>query len=257
MIFPPFIFSDFDGTLTEKGDITKNFFEVLEFCYKKGIHFVIVSGRPAGWGAFLLSHYSLEYCLMEGGSVFLWKTSRQGGIKTKVLVEEEKVLSLFQERLREYRKKYDLKESEDNPYRLVDWACEIPKDPNLLKLLLEEAKKEKYLAVTRSNVHLNFCVPNITKYEGIKEFLKEISPETPATSCLFFGDSLNDVSVFASEMPSIGVSNCRGILSECPKKENWPSYVLIGQEREEINGVLDVLRGKNFPIFGNGSFFKK
>ena len=64
-------FSDFDGTLTLDGHLTREFFDVVDFIKKHGHELVIVSGRSLSWGHFFLTHFPFNACIMEGGGVIL------------------------------------------------------------------------------------------------------------------------------------------------------------------------------------------
>src|SRR5690606_33442866 len=84
-------FSDFDGTLTVKGSgLTPEFFEIIQLINKNNHELVIVSGRSLSWGHFLLTHFPMKACIMEGGGVITYK-DKDGEIQNEPLVSEEEL----------------------------------------------------------------------------------------------------------------------------------------------------------------------
>ena len=80
---PRLVFSDFDGTLTQKGSIQKELFSIFELLQKKQIPIIIVTGRSYSWGQFLKSHFPFEAIIAEGGGVII-----REDLKYEVMVED-------------------------------------------------------------------------------------------------------------------------------------------------------------------------
>ena len=92
-MIPKVIFSDFDGTLTINGELGSHFFQLLCFLDKWQSDFVIVSGRSLSWGHFLLTHFPLNLCIMEGGGVIVRK-GKEGILVEEILVPESALIQL-------------------------------------------------------------------------------------------------------------------------------------------------------------------
>lgn len=69
------IFSDFDGTLTSDGELGA-VFDILKSISVNESELVIVSGRSLSWGHFLLTHFPLNFVIMEGGGVIIYKDEK-------------------------------------------------------------------------------------------------------------------------------------------------------------------------------------
>lgn len=223
------IFSDFDGTLTDQGLLGSSFIELLDSLKAKNVPLIIVSGRSAAWGQFLMTHFDLDCVVMEGGGVILTKSN--GLIKYKVLVENEELDRLH----KVYQDLLQMKgviSSADNLGRLTDRALEAEKMKNDNVDKITSYLDSKNVNHSRSNVHLNIWCGEVSKANAIKLILEE--RHISETACCYFGDSLNDQSVFEYMTHTIGVSNISKVLSQMNHK---PKLVLKGSDNEEIYGV--------------------
>lgn len=117
-------FSDFDGTLTINGELTRDFFEIIDFIHKHEHELVIVSGRSLSWGHFFLTHFPLKACIMEGGGVIVYRNER-GEIVEEPLVSNEELEKLrsFTSKLKHHYPHIPL--SADSFGRLTDRAIEF------------------------------------------------------------------------------------------------------------------------------------
>lgn len=239
---PKIIFSDFDGTLTHGHKIVPETLEVFSFCEEKNIPFVIVTGRSKSWAHFLLSHISsLEYVISEGGGVLSSVSQSATGRKIfdETLVGDIDIrrLQAMTEKLLDEFPETEL--SADSFGRQTDRAIELEwlnADLKRFEKIKEFLRKEN-INFSTSNVHLNFWCGDISKANAIKTFLKQKMRIAPKET-LFFGDSLNDESVF-KEFPSVGVSNISEVESQLVFR---PGTVLLGEENEGPYGVIHYLK---------------
>ena len=79
-------------------------------------------------------------------------------------------------------------------------------------------------------------------------------PEVSLDDCLYFGDALNDQSVFKRMKHTVGVSNISRYLDRMVHR---PEVILAGEENYSIKGVYNFL--KSLKIVGysfNHCFFQ-
>lgn len=233
------IFSDFDGTLTYKHELGAIFFDILKIIDSVNSELVIVSGRSISWGHFLLTHFPVNYVIMEGGGVILQKDENRI-ISEHLLINKKKIEQLEDVTKRLMKKYPNTKLSEDSFGRKTDRAIEFPEmSEEDLQNAIKFLDAEEEVNYSKSNVHLNFWVGNISKYDAVMDFLKYFMSDNRAEDCIYFGDAKNDESMFEKFPESVGVSNISKIIDELEFK---PSIVLKGKENEGAFGVLNHLK---------------
>lgn len=227
------IFSDFDGTLTHNGHLGAVFFDILNLIEANQAKLIIVSGRSLSWGHFFLSHFPIKTVIMEGGGVIISK-SEDGIISEKLLIDQktvDRLEALTQKLLSEVPETIL---SADSFGRKTDRAIEF-KDMKRedVEKVVDFFKREK-ISYSQSNVHINFWLGDISKSNGVTEFLKSEADTNP-DEMIFYGDAMNDESIFKDFKHSVGVSNISEILDKLTHK---PKVILEGAENEGVNGVL-------------------
>lgn len=232
-------FSDFDGTLTMEGrELTRDFFDIMDDVSGLGHELVIVSGRSLSWGHFFLTHFPLKACIMEGGGVILY-LDEQGEIAQAPLISQKEIdrLANFTTNLKHHFPGIPM--SADSYGRLTDRAIEFHlMDPEWEKEVVDFMDQHQ-IHFSKSNVHINFWAGEISKYLGVKKFLKEFRPHQKEEECWFFGDAPNDQSMFEFFHNSIGVSNIKHCLD---KLTHPPRIILEGEENAGPKGVLNTIR---------------
>ncbi|HXH76467.1 MAG TPA: HAD-IIB family hydrolase [Bacteriovoracaceae bacterium] len=231
-------FSDFDGTLTIDGELTRDFFEVIDYLKKDGHELVIVSGRSLSWGHFFLTHFPLKACIMEGGGVILYRDEK-GEIAQEPLVSKQELTALadFTTLLVHHYPHVPL--SADSFGRLSDRAIEFHlMEEKWIDEVMEFMTKHQ-INSSKSNVHINFWKGEISKYLGVKYFLENYRPKSKLNDCWFFGDAPNDESMFELFHNSVGVSNIKHCLNRLKFK---PRIILHGDENIGPKGVLSYIK---------------
>lgn len=237
------VFSDFDGTLTDgKGRMSPLFFDLLNLIESNNSKLVIVSGRSVSWGHFLLTHFPLDYAIMEGGGVILSRkmVNNINVIKEEYLVSKEELKSLddLENDLKE--KIDDCPVSKDSWGRKSDRALEIHTvEDDKKKAEIEEYIQKSGANFSVSNVHLNYWFGDISKYKAIDFFAKNYMKTLDLDECTYFGDALNDQSVFKDLSKTIGVSNIKKYLKVMKYK---PKEILEGDHNIGIDGVFNYLK---------------
>ena len=85
---------------------------------------------------------------------------------------------------------------------------------------------------------MNFWVGDISKKNSVEYYLENYSTHNK-DECIYFGDSLNDQSVFSWMENSVGVSNISRVLQVLKHK---PATILQGNNNKEIHGVKNYLK---------------
>lgn len=231
------VFSDFDGTLTSGEDLTTKFFDVLNLLGSKEIPLVIVTGRSKSWAHFFLTHFSyLKYVISEGGGMISFVGDR-GLIVDHPLasVEEIERLDQFAEYLMSNIS--DIELSVDTFGRHTDRAIDLQYINDENEGLITGMMKKEGINYSISSVQINFWCGDISKYNGVKKFLAEYI-RIPEEKCIYFGDALNDQSMFENFPSTVGVSNIKKILNHLEFK---PKEILKGEGNEGVQGVYNYL----------------
>ncbi len=231
------VFSDFDGTLTYKEGLGPIFFDIISLLESKKTPLVIVTGRSLSWGHFLLTHFPfLTDVIVEGGGAIVTRNGKF--ITEECLISKEEV-----KRLADFCKDFEVKFpnvplSVDSFGRKTDRAIELHdlQDGTLFHHI-EDFLREKSINFSTSNVHLNFWCGEVSKYKAVTHFLK--LKKTEASDCVFFGDSLNDQTMFKSFKNSVGVANIKAVIDRLEYK---PATILTGDENVGPWGVLNYLK---------------
>jgi HAD superfamily hydrolase (TIGR01484 family) len=236
------ILSDFDGTLTLDKRLGPKIFNIFDLINKNNSELVVVSGRSISWGHFMLTHFPMNTAIMEGGGVILLKDN-DGNIIEDILITPEEMLSLDEVTVNLMNRFPDCELSKDSFGRKTDRAIEfLGKDEKMI----DEIKLffvEQNVSFNQSDVHINFWIGDQTKYKAVEKFLARYRKNYGLDDCLYFGDSLNDESMFANMAHSVGVSNIESVLA---KLENKPKVVLEGKENAGPDGVLNYLKKNVF-----------
>ncbi len=231
------IFSDFDGTLTYKESLSPIFFDVLSLLESKKTPLVIVTGRSLSWGHFLLTHFPfLTDVIVEGGGAIV---SRNGKfISEECLIEASEVKRLA-DFCNDFTAKFPtIPLSVDSFGRKTDRAIELHdlQDGVLFKHI-EEFLHDQNINFSTSNVHLNFWCGEMSKYKAVQHFLK--LKGLNSDDGVFFGDSLNDQTMFKSFKNSVGVANISAVIDRLEFK---PTTILTGEDNVGPWGVLNYLK---------------
>lgn len=232
------VFSDFDGTLTNNGKLGAVFFDVLELVEKNNSELIIVSGRSISWGHFFVTHFPIKHVLMEGGGVLVYK-SKDGIIHEENLVDDETIAALDAVTQELIDKFPNCIMSLDSFGRRTDRAIEFAQMKKEDVEAVESFLHKKGVNFSRSNVHINFWMGDISKRNGVEYFLKNYVPHIGHDECIFYGDAANDESMFEFFPNTVGVSNIMEVLDQLQYK---PSIVLEGKDNAGIFGVHNHLR---------------
>ncbi|EQC47237.1 HAD family hydrolase [Bacteriovorax sp. Seq25_V] len=236
---PKIVFSDFDGTLTDHTEFSGKFLTILEMLKEYNTPLVIVTGRSLSWAHFFLTHFSdLPYVISEGGGVLSYRDKRG------MIVDEYQVPVSDLEWLENFSKELlgrfeGLKLSADSIGRKSDRAIELcDLEDVVVRTEIKKLMDDQNINYSTSNVHLNFWCGDISKYKAVRSLLDKFYPDVSIEQTMYFGDSLNDQSMFKMVEHSVGVSNISEVLLKMTDK---PKVILTGEENSGPSGVLNYL----------------
>jgi HAD superfamily hydrolase (TIGR01484 family) len=235
---PKLVFSDFDGTLTHHDELRPIFFQILDLLNTFEIPLVIVTGRSKSWAHFLLTHFpTLHHVMSEGGGVMTMRGEHD--LIDQVLIEKRE-LEKLEKVVAEISKLFpQFPLTSDSFGRQTDRAIDLKvlaEDPKAATELKDWLKLQQ-INFSESNVHLNFWAGNISKARSMDWFIGE-KIELSKEDVWFFGDSMNDESVFESFPHTIGVANIKAILN---RLKFPPTVILEGAINEGPQGVFNFL----------------
>lgn len=237
---PKVVFSDFDGTLTEHTEFSAKFLDILAYLSAKDVPLVIVTGRSISWAHFLLTHFdAIQHVIAEGGGVHAYKDDR-GHIQQHTLVDKNTVKQLSDITTALTEALPTIRLSADSLGRLTDRAIELEDleaNPEL-RQQVESFLQESGAHYSTSNVHLNFWCGDIAKFTAIEYYLEKYHSTVNLSECVFFGDSLNDQSVFQHMQHTIGVANISEVLD---RMAHQPRVILTDSNHNGPQGVAHVL----------------
>jgi len=231
------IFSDFDGTLTYKESLSPIFFEVLSYLESKKTPLVIVTGRSLSWGHFLLTHFPyLTDVIVEGGGAMV---SRNGKFITEECLISQADVDRLAKFCDNFRAKFpNVPLSVDSFGRKTDRAIELHDlQDGVLFHHIEDYLRAEKINFSTSNVHLNFWCGEVSKYKAVQHYLK--LKKMSDNDGMFFGDSLNDQTMFKSFKNSVGVANIAAVMDRLEFK---PTTILTGDDNVGPWGVLNHLK---------------
>ena len=233
------VFSDLDGTLTHGVELGPVLFKITSLLESKNIPLIIVTGRSKSWAHFLLTHVTfLKHIISEGGGNLSWR-DETGTLHDSLLLDTKEVNRLIEVTDKLYAEFEDLELSADSFGREADRAIELGwlKSDKAREDKIKEFFKKEKVTWSESSVHLNYWCGDISKYTAVSYFLKNHT-DCSEDECLYYGDALNDETMFKHFPHSVGVSNISDVLD---KLEFKPSVVLKGTENEGPFGVFNHL----------------
>jgi hydroxymethylpyrimidine pyrophosphatase-like HAD family hydrolase len=214
------------------------FFEVLAQVERLKSELVVVTGRSVSWAHFLLTHFpKMRACISEGGGVISVRDKHH-------ILDHSQVSKTDEERTAQAAldlvAKLGVTLSTDSFGRRTDRAIELDflEEPHFLNEV-QKFLDDHRINYSVSSVHLNFWAGTMSKSRACETFLANFRGGMAKEETVFFGDSLNDESMFSNFPNTVGVSNIKPILKKLPKS---PTLILEGKENEGPYGVLNFLK---------------
>jgi HAD superfamily hydrolase (TIGR01484 family) len=205
--------TDMDGTLTNNEKLTSEVIKSIEQLIENKIFVVIVTGRSAGWVNAIANYLPITGAIAENGGLFYSYDRNNLNLVSKVLIpivernlhrqELFKIFKLIQ------AKYPQIKESDDNIFRITDWTFDVEGLTNLELQEINYLCQQQGWSFTYSNVQCHIKPVGQDKASALLQILSEFFPKLTTKQVVTIGDSPNDESLFdSSKFPiSIGVAN--------------------------------------------------
>ena len=232
--------TDFDGTVTEKGQLTPSAIQAFSKLQEIGIAVVIVTGRSAGWVNGLRHYLPVAGAIAENGGVYYSEPDVSSDLLVPLHSLTEHRQNLYQVFQRLQIAFPDLQEATDNPFRFTDWTFEVAGLSEAdLRQLQNDCQQQGY-SFTYSSVQCHIKLQNQDKATGLKTVLSKYFPELTPAEVLTIGDSPNDQSLFNPQLfpLSVGVAN----IQDYPQQLQYsPQYITQAAEGKGFCELVNYL----------------
>jgi len=245
-------FTDIDGTITNKGQITDRSYSALWKLYRSGIDVIPVTGRPAGWCDHIARMWPVKGVIGENGAFYFIYDREEKKMKRYYLIsdEEKKKNTEILKRI----KSRVLKEvptagiSADQPFRLADLAIDYREDVKpLSKVEIDKICQiitEEGATYRISDIHINCWYGSFNKIKGVKSFIKKVYSEDFSellNKSTYTGDSPNDEPIFKAFPLSIGVANIKNFINEI---HHLPDFITNKESADGFAEAADIILEK-------------
>lgn len=229
--------TDMDGTLTQKGKFTPALLQALEDLAAVGIKVLIVTGRSGGWVSGINSLMPIAGAIAENGGIF-YSSDNQPIILTPIpdlTAHREHLAAAFKQLQTHFPQ---IKESNDNRFRLTDWTFDVASLNTTELQTLSNLSEQLGWGFTYSNVQCHIKPQTQDKAVGLLKVLREYLPEYTSENVVTVGDSPNDESLFnQTYFPvSVGVAN---VMVYANQLQHQPVYIT---EKSEGEGFYELSR---------------
>lgn len=228
--------TDLDGTLTHNGKFTSDLLLTLEKLVEANIGVLIVTGRSAGWVDAIAAYLPIVGAIAENGGLILWSHLRRSQLITEIedLPRHRQQLKTVFQAVRD--KFPQVKESEDNRFRLTDWTFDLDDlTPEELEKIATICQSEGW-EFTYSTVQCHIKPQKQNKADALEQILQQYFPDLTLENIITVGDSPNDETLFnPQQFPfSVGVAN---VLKYGDRLNYLPTYVTT---KAEIKGFCEL-----------------
>jgi hypothetical protein len=246
------VFTDVDGTLTTGHRLRSDTVRALERLSAAGLHVVLVSGRPAGWGEAWARQLPVDGVIVENGGLFFLR-GKNGRLR-KVYAEAPAERVANRRRLqaevgRVLRQVPGARLSLDSAYTEVDLAVDYNEEARLGDAgasRIEALLTARGVTAVRSSVHVNCWLGRFDKLSATRRFAKvawgeRLDPRDGRY--VYAGDSFNDAPMFAAFALGVGVANVRSVLDRIDAPPAFITRAAEGRGFEELARAILARRG--------------
>ena len=232
--------TDMDGTLTTRGKFTSKLLQALQDLAAANIKVIIVTGRSAGWVSGMAYYLPVVGAIAENGGLF-YPSQREQAVAITPIQDLNKhrrdLAAVFHKLQLDYPQ---IKESEDNRFRITDWTFDVAGLNSDSLQILSHQCEELGWGFTYSNIQCHIKPLRQDKALGLSQVLRQYFPEYTPDKVVTVGDSPNDESLFDKNYfgVSVGVAN---VLEYVEELEHQPTYITQNKEGEGFCELSDYL----------------
>jgi HAD superfamily hydrolase (TIGR01484 family) len=231
-----FVFCDIDDTLTEAGKLLPESFSAMWELFRRGLHIVPVTGRPAGWCELIARQWPVAGVIGENGGFYFRLVNnemvRHFSIPQSTRVDNQKRLERI--RAEVLASVPGTKVASDQFCRMMDLAIDFAEDvvPPLPMYAAENIVQifKKHGAVAKiSSIHVNGWFGDYNKLSCCQDFLErefKLNFSEAQAAAIFIGDSPNDEPMFEAFQKSVAVANIHRFKDVL---KHFPKYVTTSQ----------------------------
>ena len=233
------IASDMDGTLTQTERFNSQLFATLTKLAAVGVDVLITTGRSAGWVQAIATYLPVVGAIAENGGLLYWQGSVVPQLMTEIDIDRHRlqlsrVFGLLQSKFPQ------LKESQDNRFRLTDWTFDVE---GLSQDCLEQIEymcQSEGFGFTYSTIQCHIKSLHQDKAFGLSKVIPQYFPKLQIEEILTVGDSPNDESMFNQEQfpLSVGVAN---VLKYRDRLKYLPTYITSKYEGEGFCELAELI----------------
>ncbi len=247
------VFTDVDGTLTTGHRLRADTVRALERLSAAGLHVVLVSGRPAGWGEAWARQLPVDGVIVENGGLCFLRGAH--GRLRKVYAEgpAERVANrkrLQAEVARVLRQVPGARLSLDSAYTEVDLAVDYNEEARLGDAgasRIEALLHARGVTAVRSSVHVNCWLGRFDKLSATRKFARvawgeRLDPKDGRY--VYCGDSFNDAPMFQAFALGVGVANVRAVLDRIDAPPAFITRAAEGRGFEELARAILARRAR-------------
>jgi HAD superfamily hydrolase (TIGR01484 family) len=234
--------TDMDGTLTSEEKLTGEVIQNIEKLINNNIYVLIVTGRSTGWVNAIANYLPITGAIAENGGIFFHNARSDSKLVSKLLtpiVDRHLHRQQLFETFKLIQSKYpQVRESDDNIFRITDWTFDVGGLTNLEIQEIDRLCQQQRWSFTYSNVQCHIKPLGQDKASALLQVLSEFFPKLTTKEVVTVGDSPNDESLFdASKFPlSVGVANIDRYLEYLQHK---PMYVT---KKSEGQGFCELVK---------------
>jgi HAD superfamily hydrolase (TIGR01484 family) len=229
------LFSDIDGTITTKGQLTAEAYQAIWNLAQAGIAVIPVTGRPAGWCDMIVRQWPVHGVIGENGAFYFRLEQKMKRVFFSSNENRKTNRERFKKILAHVKEEVPgARLASDQSSRLFDLAIDFAED--VKPLAAEDIQKivncfkQAGAKAKVSDIHVNGWFGDYDKRTACEEYIKNefgFSEEATQNRCVYVGDSPNDEPMFQFFKNSFAVANFKNFADQVTHN---PSFIATLEE---------------------------
>jgi HAD superfamily hydrolase (TIGR01484 family) len=237
---------DLDDTLLTHGLLAQRAYDALWQMHERGIHLVVVTGRPSSWGQALAMQWPVDAVITENGAIAHVREGRRAlRIERCSQGDRARRRALLASIVADMKARApELELTDDAAGRISDVTWDVGEHARVPRDRVTFARgiiAEHGARSSVSSVHLHATFDPDDKATGAVRLLTErfgLDATAARARWAFVGDSGNDRACFAAFDVTFGVANVRAALSSIAVPPRYVAAAEMGDGFVEIAQAL-------------------